>query len=70
MPSRAGPYCLALRLVEGTEMRTNLTIFFLFFGLALLDAIRGGYWLRVAFWLGIGVFFFLADRRQLAKRRQ
>ncbi|HLB55628.1 MAG TPA: hypothetical protein VJK71_11040 [Gemmatimonadales bacterium] len=70
MPSRAGPYCLTLRLVEGTEMRTNLTIFFLFFGLALLDAIRGGYWLRVAFWLGIGVFFFLADRRQLAKRRQ
>jgi hypothetical protein len=49
-------------------MRTNLTIFILFFGIALLDAIRGGYWLRVLFWVAIGAVFFLADRRQLAKR--
>jgi len=49
-------------------MRTNLTIFILFFGIALLDAIRGGHWLRVLFWLAIGAFFFAADRRQLAKR--
>jgi hypothetical protein len=49
-------------------MRTNLTIFILFFGIALLDAIRGGYWLRILFWLVIGAVFFLADRRQLARR--
>jgi len=49
-------------------MRTNLTIFILFFGIALLDAIRGGHWLRILFWLGIGAFFFWADRRQLARR--
>ena len=49
-------------------MRTNLTIFLLFFGIALLDAIRGGYWLRVVFWLLVGALFYLADRRQLAKR--
>ena len=49
-------------------MRTNLTIFILFFGIAVLDAIRGGHWLRILFWVGIGVLFFLADRRQLAKR--
>lgn len=49
-------------------MRTNLTIFLLFFGIALLDAIRGGYWLRVAFWLVVGALFLVADRRQLANR--
>jgi len=48
-------------------MRASLTIFFLFFGIALLDAIRGGHWLRVAFWLAIGAFFFMADRRQQTK---
>lgn len=49
-------------------MRTNLTIFFLFFGIALLDAVRGGHWLRMVFWLSIAALFFLADRRQSAKR--
>lgn len=49
-------------------MRTNLTIFFLFFGIALLDAIRGGHWLRVFFWLAVGALFFLADRRQQGGR--
>jgi hypothetical protein len=49
-------------------VRTNLTIFLLFFGIALLDAIRGGHWLRVAFWLAVGALFYVADRRQLANR--
>ena len=49
-------------------MRANLTIFILFFGIALLDAIRGGHWLRVLFWLAIGTLFYLTDRRGLAKR--
>lgn len=49
-------------------MRTNLAILILFFGIALLDAIRGGYWLRVAFWVLVGVLFYVADRRQLANR--
>jgi hypothetical protein len=49
-------------------MRANLTVFLLFFGIALLDAIRGGHWPRVLFWCAIGAVFFLADRRQLARR--
>ena len=48
-------------------MRTNLAVFIVFFGIALLDAIRGGHVLRILFWLGIGAIFFLADRRQLSK---
>lgn len=49
-------------------MRTNLTIFILFFGIALLDAIRGGHWARILFWVAVGAFFYLADRRELAQR--
>lgn len=49
-------------------MRTNLTIFILFFGIALLDAIRGGHWLRIVFWLCVGTLFFLADRRGQGNR--
>lgn len=48
-------------------MRSNFTIFILFFGIALLDAIRGGYWLRVLFWLAIAALFLVADRRQVKK---
>ena len=50
-------------------MRPALTIFILFFGVALLDAIRGGAWIRVAFWVLIGLLFFVADRWELGKRR-
>jgi len=50
-------------------MRTNLTIFLLFFGIALLDAIRGGYWVRILFWSAVAAVFLLADRRQLVRRR-
>jgi len=49
-------------------MRTNFTIFILFFGIALLDAIRGGHWLRILFWLAIGAVFLVADRRRLVRR--
>ena len=45
-------------------MRTNFTIFLLFFGIAFLDAVRGGQWWRVLFWAAIGTLFFWADRRR------
>jgi hypothetical protein len=40
---------------------SNVAVFLLFFGLALLDAIRSGDWLRAAFWLAIGLVFLRAD---------
>jgi hypothetical protein len=40
---------------------TNFTIFFLFFGLALLEAFQTRDWIRAAFWLAIGVVFLVAD---------
>jgi hypothetical protein len=40
---------------------TNLTIFALFFGVSLLEAIQTGNLLKSLFWLAIGVVFLLAD---------
>ena len=43
-------------------LRPGLAVFVLFFGIALLDALRGGHWLRAIFWLLIGALFWLLDR--------
>jgi hypothetical protein len=40
---------------------TNVTIFLLFFGLTLLEAVQTRDWLRAAFWLAIGFVFLTAD---------
>lgn len=42
-------------------MGTNVTVFLLFFGIALLDALGSQDWLRAAFWLAIGLVFLRAD---------
>lgn len=46
------------RLVPGP----GITVFVLFFGLALLDAFRAGDWLRAAFWVAIGAVFLWMDQ--------
>jgi hypothetical protein len=45
----------------------GFTIFLVFFGISLLDALWGGHWIRALFWVGIGVVFFAMDRAR--KRR-
>jgi hypothetical protein len=40
---------------------TNITIFILFFGITLLEAIQEGKLLKAASWITIGVVFLLAD---------
>jgi hypothetical protein len=40
---------------------TNLTIFALFFGLSLVEAVQTRDWLRALFWLAIGIVFLRAD---------
>ena len=42
----------------------GMTIFLLFFGLSLLDALWGGHWLRAAFWIAMGLVFWGLDRRR------
>ncbi len=46
----------------------GLTVFILFFGLGLLDAVRTGDVARALFWIGMGIVFGLLDRVQLPKR--
>ena len=48
----------------------GFTIFVLFFGLALLDAIQLQDWIKVIFWLLIGGVFLLADSRGKQKRAE
>jgi hypothetical protein len=40
---------------------SNMAVFFLFFGLAMIDAIQMHAWIRVTFWSVIAVFFLFAD---------
>ena len=49
-------------------VRATFTIFILFFGIALLDAIRGGSWPLILFWLALAAIFFVADQRGATKR--
>ena len=39
----------------------GITVFVLFFGLALLDALRAGDWVHAAFWVAIGAAFLWMD---------
>jgi len=39
----------------------GIMIFFLFFGVATLEAFQTRNWIRAAFWLAIGAVFLIAD---------
>lgn len=47
--------------MRSLRLGTNVTVFLLFFGLALLDALRSHDWLRSVFWCAIGIVFLRAD---------
>ena len=49
----------------------GITIFIVFFGMSLLDALWGGHWVRSAFWIAAGLAFWGMDRmRRVRKARQ
>jgi hypothetical protein len=48
------------------KLGTNFTIFLLFFGMAMLEAIETNNWLKAAFWLIIGIVFLMADNLKKA----
>lgn len=47
--------------LRNIKVGTNVSVFLLFFGIALLEAFRTGQWLRGAFWCVVGLFFLGAD---------
>ena len=40
---------------------TNVAVFLIFFGIALIQALQEGHWSIVVFWLLVGAFFLRAD---------
>lgn len=47
---------------------TNFAVFVLFFGVAVLDALRSRDWLKVALWLALALVFLREDFR--ARQRE
>jgi hypothetical protein len=47
--------------VRGFRLGTNVSVFLLFFGISLLDALQSGQWLRALLWLALGLVFLRAD---------
>ena len=43
------------------RIRTSIAVFFLFFGISALEAFRTRNWMKVAFWVAIGIMFLIAD---------
>ena len=47
--------------MRAPRIGSGFTVFVLFFGIALLDAVATRAWLRVAFWCAIALVFLWAD---------
>jgi hypothetical protein len=47
--------------MRNLRIGSNVTVFVLFFGVALLDALRSADLLRAAFWVAIGLVFLRGD---------
>jgi hypothetical protein len=61
--SAVNPAC-ELVAKEGMMMKkigVNFTVFLLFFGVALLEALQTRNWLKAAFWVAIGGVFLVGD---------
>lgn len=43
------------------KLGTNFAVFVLFFGVAAVEAVQTEDWLKVVFWLAIGLVFLWAD---------
>jgi len=51
--------------MKATFPGSATTIFLLFFGVALIDALTGGSVFGILFWLAVGAAFVLADLRRV-----
>lgn len=60
---RAGEFATELRMNK-VKITAGVTIFILFFGLALVEAFEKRNWLEAGIFLLLGIVFFLADRKK------
>ena len=47
--------------VQAVKLGANVTIFLLFFGISLLDALQSHDWLKAVLWLALALVFLRAD---------
>jgi hypothetical protein len=47
----------------------GITVFILFFGTSLLNALTGGRWLHVLYWTAAGLLFLVLDRMRRTRRQ-
>lgn len=55
------PYASDTLSAEVVMRRQGLAIFVIFFGIATLDALTSGRWLRIVFWVAMGMAFAALD---------
>jgi hypothetical protein len=48
------------------KLGANTTVFLVFFGISLLDAIVSHHWVGVVLWAAFGALFIRADNRKAA----
>lgn len=54
--------------MKNIRLGTGFLVFILFFGIALLEAIRNQNWLMSGFWVLIGLAFIVADNMKKKKK--
>jgi hypothetical protein len=69
MASPSARYDFPILEPEPAMPRQGVTVFLLFFGIATLDALNEGRWLRIAFWLAMGAGFAILDWWGVRKAR-
>jgi len=47
--------------MKAIKFGAGFAVFVLFFGLAMIEAIRNQEWLQASFWIFVGLLFFYAD---------
>ena len=47
--------------MKSIKLGSNFAVFLLFFGVAALEAVQSGSWLKAGFWAAIGLVFLFAD---------
>jgi hypothetical protein len=52
--------------MKNIKLGTGFTVFLLFFGVSLIEALETKNWLKAAFWLAIGVVFLVSDNLRRA----
>lgn len=50
--------------MKNLRLGANISVFLLFFGVALLEAVQTRNWLKAAFWVAIGIVFLIGDQRR------